>query len=217
MSVTVDLWQWRLDDPDPHHLSRDEHARAARFVFDRDRIRYLAGRARLRCILGRYLGLPPEKIVFDYGPYGRPSVRGIVFNLSHTGDLALLAVTRDVALGVDIETVREIDMGVADAHFSPSEIEALHALPTVQRTAAFYRCWTRKEAYLKAKGTGLSTALASFTVSLGPDDPARLLFCASGEEGEWTLHDLAPASEIVGALALRAGGRAVTLVHRGSG
>ncbi|WP_226781557.1 4'-phosphopantetheinyl transferase family protein [Oceaniglobus trochenteri] len=215
MTATVDLWRWRLDDPDPRSLSPDERARAARFVHDRDRDRFVAGRARLRAILAGYLGCAPGDIAFGYGAHGRPRVAGVHFNLSHTGDLAQLAVSRDLVPGVDIETVAPIDMAVARAHFSANEVQALCALPEGARLAAFYRCWTRKEAFLKALGTGLSTDLHSFAVTLAPGEPPAVLSCAGGDAGAWRLFDLAPAPGVAGALALRCGGRDVRLAHHG--
>lgn len=214
MSTTVDLWRWKLTNPDPRNLSPDELARTARFVFDRDRDRYIAGRAQLRKILGLYLGCAPRDIVFHYGPYGRPGAKDIAFNLAHTDDYALLAVAQDLVLGVDIEAVRKIPMAVADAYFAPQEIVALDALPEPERVLAFYRCWTRKEAYLKAKGTGISTDLASFTVTLGPDESARLITCASGDAAAWSLSHLDPAPGFIGALAVRSGGRVVPVRWR---
>lgn len=217
MSVAVDLWQWRLDAPNPRDLSEDELVRADRFVFARDRDRYIAGRARLRQILGQYLFQPADRIVFSYGPFGRPEVAGVSFNLSHTGDLASLAVAQEIAIGVDIEVVRPIDLAVAEAHFAPAEVQALMALSQSDQTAAFYRCWTRKEAYLKAIGTGLSTDLASFTVTMGPNEPSRLINCAGGGAANWSLHDFTPAPGIAGALALLTKGQAVRLTMRGAG
>lgn len=216
MTVSVDLWQWRLTDPDTRYLSPDEHARAARFVFARDRDRYVAGRARLRHILGGYLQTLPQDVRFDYGAHGRPAVRGIDFNLSHTDDLAMLAVARDLVLGVDIEAVRPIT-DLPTTQFSPAEQRALAALPTPLQREAFFRCWTRKEAWLKAKGTGLATDLASFEVTLAPGDPPRLLRCDGDDAAAWVLCDLSPAPGIAGALAVRACGQAVALCHRGQG
>ncbi|WP_313135546.1 4'-phosphopantetheinyl transferase family protein [Paracoccus jeotgali] len=216
--LSLDLWQWRLDGRDACDLSADEQARAARFVFDRDRARYIAGRAALRRILGRYLGRAPRDIRFRYGAFGRPLVAGLSFNLSHTGDLAALVVApvADLPLGIDIETVRPIEMAVAEAHFAAPEMATLRALPDAGQQAAFYRCWTRKEAYLKAIGTGLSTDLSSFCVTLAPGDPPRLLSCAGDEPGRWTLLDLATPEGIAGALAIRNCGRPIRLRLRGA-
>ena len=217
MTLRVDLWVWRLEGGDTSHLSMDERARAARFVFDRDRDRYVAGRARLRRILGDYLGQAPEALRFSYGAHGRPSVDGAQFNLSHTADLAALAVTPASDLGLDIEKVRPIEMDVARMHFAPAEFAALTGLPANDRTAAFYRCWTRKEAYLKARGTGLSTDLDSFVVTLLPWAPPHLEWCDSGEAAEWSLHDIEIADGIAGALAMRSAGQDVRIVRRDIG
>lgn len=213
-ALCVDLWSWHLTDPDPTDLSDDERARADRFVFAADRDRYIAGRARLRHILGRCIDRPPAAVAFRYGPYGKPVVAGVAFNLSHTGDLAVLATgPAGLQLGADIEAIRSITMDVARLHFAPAEVATLQALPPDARVAAFYRCWTRKEAYLKARGTGLSTDLCSFAVTLAPGDPARLTACTSGDAAAWALIDLDPAPGVAGALAVRAAGRPVQLVH----
>ena len=211
MTQIIDLWSFELDDPDPRSLSLDERARAARFVFDRDRDRYIAGRARLRAILGQYLGQSPANILFQYGAHGRPAVDGMSFNLSHTGSQALLAVTDHLTLGVDIETIAPIEMAVARAHFAADELRVLLALPETARMAAFYRCWTRKEAYLKAVGTGLATDLSSFVVTLGPNDEPRLLNCGPGDADAWRLFDVPPTTGVAGALAVRGGAQDVEL------
>ncbi|WP_386679032.1 4'-phosphopantetheinyl transferase family protein [Loktanella sp. R86503] len=215
MTVWIDIWVWDLVNPDPAVLSRDETARAARFVFNRDRDRYIAGRSRLRRILSSYLNQNPRDVTFCYGDHGRPDVHGLQFNLSHTGDLACLAVSRSAhQLGLDIEAVRPIDLAVARAHFAPEEMAALVSLPDNDRVAAFYRCWTRKEAYLKARGTGLSTDLASFTVTITPQNDPELTFCESGDAAAWILLDLNVAPGIAGALAVRSGGEDVRTALR---
>ncbi len=215
MTVEVEIWTWRLVGGDWQVLSADERRRAARFVFDRDRDRYIAGRSRLRAILGRCLDQPPERVVFSYGAHGRPDVAGLAFNLSHTEDLAALAVLRapSIEIGLDIEAVRPVGMAVAEAHFARSEMAVLHALPEAERIAAFHRCWTRKEAYLKARGTGLMTDLRSFGVTLAPGDSPHLTFCRSGEAAQWTLHDLDVAPGVAGAFAVRSGGRPVRVLR----
>ncbi|MEH6655112.1 4'-phosphopantetheinyl transferase family protein [Loktanella salsilacus] len=215
MSIVIDIWTWQLVDSDPAVLSQEERTRAARFVFDRDRDRYIAGRSRLRHILGTYLNQAPIDVKFSYGTYGRPWVTGLQFNLSHTGDLACLAVLQTPhQLGLDIEAVRPIDLDVAQAHFAPREMNALLALPMDARMPAFYRCWTRKEAYLKARGTGLFTDLSSFVVTLGPQDEPRLTFCDSGDAAAWTLQDVSVAPGVAGALAVRSAGQDVRVVRR---
>lgn len=215
MSHRIDLWGWQLrGDASTATLSPDEISRAARFIFCRDRDRYIAGRVRLRAILSLYTGVSPAAIRFRYGPNGRPEIDGLRFNLSHTGDLALLAVGDGAPLGADIEALRPVSLDVARRYFAPGEVDALMALPWRHRQSAFFRCWTRKEAYLKALGTGLATDLSSFTVTLTPDQPARLTTCASGEAADWSLHDIALPSGLAGAIALRSQQEPVSLVWR---
>lgn len=163
-------------------LSPEEQERALRFRFERDRDHYTIGRGSMRCILGRYLGVHPAALAFGYGAHGKPELTqpsGTVlqFNLSHSHRVALLAVTADRAVGVDIEGVhRDVgDEQVARRFFSRSEVETLQALPSEERRAAFFRCWTRKEAYLKARGDGISYGLHHFAVTLAPGEPAALL------------------------------------------
>lgn len=213
--IALDLMIWRLKPVSDPVLSPDEAARAARFVFDRDRDRYVAGRSALRRILSRYLDLSPDAVAFTYGPNGRPSVAGLTFNLSHTGDLAALVVAWDegIALGVDIEAAREIEPGVAEAHFTAGELATLRSLSPSEWRAGFFRCWTRKEAYLKAWGTGLATDLSSFEVTLGPGDAPRLRRCDSGTAAEWILLDFTPADGVAGAIAVRATGRPVRVTR----
>lgn len=212
-AIQIDLWRWPLTAPDPRNLSRSEMDRADRFVFARDRDRFIAGRAKLREILGGYLNKSPSQLDFLYGAHGKPQLAGLDFNLSHTGDLAVLAVAQDVTLGIDIEAIKPIDMAVARSHFAPSEIEALRQLPSAEKRAAFYRCWTRKEAYLKARGTGLMTDLNSFSVTLDATS-ARLVSCATGTAAAWTLIDLSLPDGIAGAFAVQAYGQGIIIVNR---
>ncbi len=209
----VDLWSWRLEGGDPGLLSSDERDRADRFVFPRDRDRFVAGRSRLREILGGILGEAPEAVRFRYGAWGRPELDGLSFSLAHSGDHALLAVMRDGPVGADIEAVRPVDPDLARSAFAPGEQRALAALPAPDRLPAFFRGWTRKEAYLKARGTGLSTDLSSFEVTLGAEE-ARLLRCASGEAEAWSLADVEAGPGFAGALAARTEGRPLRPVWR---
>lgn len=213
--VPVELWSWPLVGGDPGVLSPDERNRAARFALPRDRDRFVAGRARLRAILGGYLGEAAEAVRFRHGAWGRPEVDGPSFSLTHSGDRALLAVTREAVVGADIEAVRPVDSDLARSAFAPGEYEVLVALPVGERVAAFFRGWTRKEAYLKARGTGLSTDLSSFEVTLDPGEP-RLLRCASGEAERWRLADIAVGPGFAGAVAARTEGRPLRLVWRQS-
>jgi 4'-phosphopantetheinyl transferase len=200
-------------------LSADERARADRFVFPRDRRRFVVARGALRSILASYLDLAPSALAFAYGPAGKPRLEGsadLDFNLAHSHELALCAVTAGGPVGVDVEWLRPMPdlLAVARTAFSPAEQAALLARPEGERLAAFFRCWTSKEAYLKARGDGLSLPLDSFDVSLAADQPPALLAnrLDPAEPGRWTLHAFAPAEGYVGALAV--GGRPVELRWR---
>lgn len=210
----VHVWRAALDLPERladelrHLLSDDERRRAARFHFERDRRRFSAGRGVLRDILGRYLNTAPQELRFHYDAHGKPSLYGsdLRFNLSHSGGLALFAVTTGGQVGVDVERIRPEVMqeGLAKRYFSPREAAALEALPPEQQPAGFFNCWTRKEAYIKARGEGLSIPLDSFDVSLEPGEPARLLnvMGAPGEAERWSLWDLEVDAGFAAALAL---------------
>jgi 4'-phosphopantetheinyl transferase len=162
----------------------------------------------LRDILGRYLKLPPESLQFNYSSYGKPSLGDqfawLRFNVSHAGELALYAFSRNRELGIDIEEVRkDIEhLQIATNFFSKQEVEALHALPAHLQQEAFFLCWTRKEAYIKGVGEGLSLPLDSFDVSLGPSEPACLLAVRGNEEeaARWTLKALEPGENYHAAL-----------------
>jgi len=194
-------------------LATDERIRAERFRFDRDRTRYIIARGLLRAIIARYLDKEPGAITFQYNAFGKPSLPDepgrdrIRFNVSHADGIALYALTRSREVGVDIEGVRA-DMAserIAERFFSPREIAALRALDPELRHEAFFACWTRKEAYIKARGVGITVGLDQFDVSLAPDEPAAIL--ASREDGEalyrWSLHHLMPDPGYVGAVAVQ--------------
>ncbi|MDH7486310.1 MAG: 4'-phosphopantetheinyl transferase superfamily protein [Anaerolineae bacterium] len=194
-------------------LAAEELARARRFHFEEDRRRFIAAHGALRDILGRYLRKWPQEVRFRYSPHGKPLLAtepNLHFNLAHTGDLALVAVARHQPVGVDIERIhpdisREL---IAARIFSSREQAQLQALPAEVQTQAFFNCWTRKEAYVKARGEGLSLPLERFDVSLAPGEPARLLHVADDpqEAARWTLVDLAPAQDYAAALAVRGHG-----------
>jgi len=193
-------------------LAPDESSRADRFHFAKDRRHFIVGRGVLRTILGRYLGLDPAQLCFYYSDYNKPflapesNTEDLCFNLSHSGGLALFAITRGRAVGIDLEHMRaNFDYEeVAEHVFSPREVSVLQAIPAEMKLQAFFNCWTRKEAYIKAQGEGLSLPLESFDVSLGPGEPARLLATRHAPEqaARWALHELAPGSGYVGALAV---------------
>jgi 4'-phosphopantetheinyl transferase len=182
----VHSWSVRLDvAPDDYSatLADDERARSARLRFEHDRRRFIVARGALRTLLGRYLGIHPAAIRFVYNSYGKPELSpdlssGLRFNLSHSADLALIAIAADAAVGVDVEQIRPQPDAAA--------IGSLHL-----NDQAFFRWWTRKEAYVKARGEGLELDAAS-------PDPAP--------PRGWTLHPLHPAPGYVGALAIEGSG-----------
>ncbi len=151
-------------------LTGDERERAGRFHFQRDSSAFAISRGLLRTLAGRYLDAPPERLRFDYTPYGKPYLAGqfagspLRFNLSHAHELVLYAFTSGAEVGVDVEYLRPELAGaeIAERFFSPREVEALLTLPVEGRTEAFFRCWTRKEAFIKAVGQGLSFPLDQF-------------------------------------------------------
>jgi 4'-phosphopantetheinyl transferase len=163
-------------------LSVDETHRADRFRFDKDRNQFMIARAVLRCLVGNYVGTDPVQVRFQFSDKGKPSLaqqHGCIlqFNVAHSGDLILLAFSRNQRLGVDVEQIRSdfASDDLAERFFSLAERAALRELAAEQRVPAFFRCWTRKEAYIKATGDGLSLPLHHFDVSVRPDEPAQLL------------------------------------------
>ena len=192
-------------------LSQEERTRANGFSLPHLKERYIAGRGMVRGIVARYLGCPPAEIEFAYTAYGKPFLRdetkhGLRFNLSHSENQALLAVTRGRAIGVDIEQIRP-DFAtdeIAKRFFSEREWQALRALPTVERTAAFFRCWTRKEAFIKAIGEGLSFPLDAFAVSLAPGEPAVLRWLRDQPDAvqRWSFRDITALPGFLAALAV---------------
>jgi 4'-phosphopantetheinyl transferase len=174
-------------------LSAGELGRAARYVFERDRRRFIACRAAVRRILGLYTERDPRELAFEISPYGKPRVCDagqLQFNVSHSGDLALCAVAR-TDIGIDLEYVRPLDdmLQLAERCFSAEEARAIRDTPPPERVPAFYRCWTRKEAYVKACGQGLSIGLSSFSVSVEADRP-RLVFSGRGDTDHWELQNI---------------------------
>jgi 4'-phosphopantetheinyl transferase len=218
----VHVWRACLDLPDSgvetlrRTLAVDELGRAKRYRFERDRRRFIVARGLLRAILAGYTGVEPGQLRFRYGPRGKPRLvgeiggRALCFNVAHAHELALFAVARGREIGVDVEYVREDFAGIeiAERFFSPREVVTLRQLPAEARTKAFFNCWTRKEAYIKARGDGLSLPLDRFDVSLAPDEPAALLSIAwdPEEASRWSLMELAPGPGYVGAVAVEGRG-----------
>src|SRR5579864_4206604 len=213
---TVHVWPVSTQAPDGvveqfrSLLAADEIERAARFRFERLQRSFILARGALRVLLGRYLNTEPRDVAFHYGAKGKPTLVAparLQFNASHSGDLALFAFTLDCEIGVDVEAIRPMpDMEVvAERFFCAEETAELMALPVGQRDDAFFLCWTRKEAYIKATGEGLSTPLDEFRVTLHPDQPAGFVHFARDPIAAraWSLHDLKPALRYAGALAYR--------------
>lgn len=189
-------------------LTCDERNRSARFRFERDRQRFVVARGALRGLLGRYLQIPPGHIRLVYNACGKPDLApefgsGLKFNLSHSADLALIAIAVDRNIGVDLEYIRtQPDSAEIARHvFSGAELEYLNALPSHLYTEAFFRCWTKKEAYLKARGDGLAMPLNGFSVPL-TTDPADTPVSLHG----WSFCTLHPAPGYVAALAIEGTG-----------
>lgn len=192
-------------------LSPDERDRAARFVFERDRRRFVAARGLLRRLLGARLGVEAGRLRFGYGARGKPFLAGddagagVTFNVAHSQDHALFVIASGVELGADIEVIRPLRdaLVIAECHFSPFERSRLLALPPDERDVAFFLCWTRKEAYIKALGAGLAHPLEAFSVSLAPGEPARLLQDHAAVNGTpWSLHDLSRLPTYAAAVAV---------------
>jgi 4'-phosphopantetheinyl transferase len=213
----VHVWRASLDQPQGHFvrlrqiLSPQERARANRFHFEADRKRCVLARGLLRLLIGHCLGRPADHLRFQYGEFGKPSLaRGpypnLHFNLSHSGDLVLIALSCGRAVGVDIERMR-IDVAtdeIAARFFSANECRDLAKVPPEMRCAAFFECWTRKEAYLKARGDGLSLPLEQFDVSFLGQDKPRLIETRHDptEVSRWTLHALEGGCGYKAALAV---------------
>lgn len=182
-------------------LSAEERERAARFRFEADADRFAAGRGALRVVLGRWLGLAPQAVRFASLSNGKPVLAGHAepqFNVSHSGEWALIAVARGRRVGVDVERVRDdADSGqIARRYFSANEADTFDRLPPEAQPEAFFRCWTRKEAYIKARGDGLSFPLDRFDVAFAPGEPPALLAnrVEPAEVGRWSLFDLSAAT-----------------------
>lgn len=195
-----------------HTLTADECQRAERYIFEKDRTHFVVARGLLRVLLGRYLRQDPQHLRFTYGPHGKPALAtdtggvALRFNVSHSHGLALYAITCGREVGVDVERIRPAvaQEKIAERFFSPREVTVLRALPTLLQAPAFFACWTRKEAYIKAKGDGLSLPLDQFDVSLAPGEPAALLHTTRDpqEAACWALQDLAPAPGYRAAVAV---------------
>lgn len=214
----IHVWRVHLDQPPDtfqylaRTLSQDEQIRAKNYCFERDRKRFIVGRGMLRLILSSYLQTDPIAVRFRYGDHGKPmlddvfNADGLHFNLSHSEELALYAVTSERCIGIDLEQIHPIPQveHVAKQFFSPSERATLSGLPKFTKLEAFFNCWTRKEAYLKARGEGIAQALDRFDVSMIPGEPVALLRVEGDpqEASRWSLRAMTPAPGYVAALAI---------------
>jgi 4'-phosphopantetheinyl transferase len=218
----VHVWRASLDLPASrvqslqHTLAADELTRADRYCSWQDSERFIVARGLLRAILSRYLGMAAGHLRFCYGPNGKPKLdketggEALRFNVTHSQGLALYAITRDREVGIDVEYIHPelAREEIAERFFSPREVAALRALPVALQPEAFFNCWTRKEAYIKAKGTGLSLPLDQFDVSLAPEEPAALLSTKgdSLEAARWVLRALDLGPDYAAALAVEGHG-----------
>ena len=221
LTITDDeVHVWRASsDPDAtameraaQSLSDDERARADRFRFDRDRRRFVARRGGLRALLARYLGRSPSGIRLGYGPQGKPelaieeSAPDLRFNVSHTDGVVLYAVARGREVGVDVERIvpRLATAGMIDRCLTGRESAAVRAREPGEQPAAFFGCWTRKEAYLKGRGSGLALPPRSVEVSLDEDEPPALLAVADhpADASRWSLRNLPVGEKYRAALAV---------------
>jgi 4'-phosphopantetheinyl transferase len=225
----VDVWVVRSDEVrDPDVLARcaamltaGERARHDRFVFAKDRRQFLVTRGMIRTLLGRCLGVDPAACRFEADRYGRPSLTepagaSVAFNISHTAGLVACAIARHGEIGVDVENAeRPVHADLPRRFFSPAEAEALEALPVHERQARFYEYWTLKEAYIKARGMGLSLPLDGFSMRLDGPGPPRVHFLPSlpDDAASWQFARFRPTPQHCLAVALRRRGpdRAIQL------
>jgi len=217
----IHVWSIRLDPPAERvaqlgrSLAEDEWARANRFRFDKHRRQYVVGRGALRALLAAYLETRPEKIQFTYGPRGKPFLAAshgageLQFNLTNSDELALVGFVRGPEIGVDVEYLRQMSdcEQIAERFFSLSERQVLRGIPFPAKQEAFFNCWTRKEAYLKAVGEGLAAPLDSFDVTLALGEAPRMLTLEgdAARAARWSFHHLRPAPDYIGAVAIEGG------------
>ena len=205
------MWRIALDQDDEtlqrfrNTLEVGELNRAGRFHFEQHRRHFIVARGFLRSVVAQYLGSQPEALRFEYGAYGKPALapgHTLRFNLSHSNAVALLAVALDAAIGVDVEHIGAdfATEDIARRYFSRAEVEVFNSLQPEERVAAFFRCWTRKEAYIKAIGKGFSQALDAFDVTLAPGTAPALLRAEEDDASRWFLTDVEVGEGYAGAL-----------------
>jgi 4'-phosphopantetheinyl transferase len=190
-------------------LSPDEKNRAQKFRFVGDRHNFIAARGILRSLIGKYLKINSAEISFLYNEFGKPRIANsnpLHFNISHSQNMAVFAFTKRFNIGIDVEFVNpDVEVKeIAANFFSTNEVMNLFALPEKQQTLGFFNCWTRKEAFIKAVGEGLSFPLDTFEVSLEPDKPAKLLVTDWHPKAvsQWSIYSMSPGANFVGSLAI---------------
>jgi len=213
---TVHIWSLNFvvndDAYNKYHslLSEDEKTRASKFKFYKDKRCYVVGKGVLRLLSGKYLNNDAKAIVFEYGKQGKPKFKyeaHLNFNVSHSGDIAIIGFVYDHTIGIDIEIIKDDfdTLEIANNFFSKKEIAELRKIPNPQKHIAFYRCWTRKESFIKAKGQGLSFPLDSFSVSIDSDEKSELLETKwdEHEKNFWNLFSFSPKEKYIGAISVR--------------
>lgn len=208
----VHVWRVALDQPGKQRdslrdvLSNDEHARAERFLIERVQKRFIVSRGVLRQVLGEYLSCDPASLRFIYGANGKPALEGapLHFNLSHSDDLMLLAVSARYDVGIDVEHIHPIANmdGIAARFFSTPEEAQFCALPDAEKVSAFFNIWTRKEAFVKARGESFGHMLARFQVSHDADSRLLAVDDEPNAPSRWSLQALYPAPGYAAALAV---------------
>jgi 4'-phosphopantetheinyl transferase len=227
-NTKVHVWHASLLQPEEDvrkleaALSEDERQRAERFRFQEHRRSFIVGRGILRNLLSRYTGIQPDQIMFQYNTAGKPSlakgntIPEIHFNLSHSGQLALYAFSWGGPVGIDVERIRPMEEmdHVAEMNFSTGEYKKFQGVSQQDRLRAFYNCWTRKEAFIKAVGDGMSFPMKEFEVSLEPDMPAKLLsvWGSLEEANRWSLHEITSRDGYAAALVVE--GKDYSLSHK---
>ena len=227
-STRVHVWKFPLDLQDravsrlEDVLSRDEQRRARRFRFARHRVRFTVARGRLRILLGRYLGRAPEQVAFGYGQRGKPDLAGVedvrlAFNISHSRNIGIAAIALNRDVGIDVERIRsdtQFDK-IAQRYFTRAEATSLQQFSETQQPAVFFRCWTLKEAYLKACGGGLTMGLDSLEVIISTNGKARVVGIreTAPQTRHWRFAELDPGEGYVASLAVTGGDANVYCLH----
>lgn len=219
---TVHVWHASLEQPTEvvthlgSFLSDEERKRSERFYFDRDRQFFIVSRGILRVLLSQYTDTPPGDIQFNYTFHGKPYLRwrpDLCFNLSHSGRLVMYAFSPGCRVGIDIEFMHPIEeMGkIAERNFSTQEYEVYKSVAEADRVRAFFDCWTRKEAFIKAIGEGTSFPLQDFVVSLKQDEPAQLLSIRGSQQQarQWSMHELEVENGYTAALVIEGKGHSI--------